>query len=254
MTNPKVAYVINLDRRPDRWVQFLDNSSLIKIPIVRFPAVDGFNLPKSVLRSPAPIVACWMSHQAVAKEFLSTDADHCLILEDDIDIRTIDAELLEQLWSRDFNGIDLLQVGFCIHQNRLFNRAMHSVQVSAVETLARLRILKFAFSQRFLKERYGYKFEYLPNLEVVVAVNTFELGTHAYIISRNFAKAMISFNDPVYLPADLALMELVRTEHYRGARLTRSLVGQSDSPSSISNASSNVLESELSKITSELQL
>ena len=79
---------------------------------------------------------------------------------------------------------------------------------------------------------------------------TFELGTHAYIMSSKFAHAVLSFNYPVYLPADLAMMELTKTKKYNVFRLNRSLIDQSDSPSSISNASSNVLEKEIARLTS----
>ena len=82
----KVAFLINLDRRPDRWDEFTEKSSALEIPIERFSAVDGQDLAKSELRSPTSIAACWMSHQEVAKKFLESDAEYCLVLEDDLDL------------------------------------------------------------------------------------------------------------------------------------------------------------------------
>ena len=63
---------------------------------------------------------------------------------------------------------------------------------------------------------------------------------------------MVSFNRPVYLPADLAMMEIVETAEFQSFRLIRSLVDQSESPSSISNASANGLEMKISAMSAEV--
>jgi len=248
-TQAKVAYLINLDRRPDRWKDFIENSSGLDITITRFAAIDSLKLSASDFRLPPAVAACWLSHQAVARDFLQSAADHCLVLEDDVDLNLESIDALNLLWNQDIHDIDLLQVGYCIHHNRLSNRVVYSRQFLIVEILARLKLLGFSIIRRILKSVYGYEFSYLRGLQEPVAETTFELGTHAYLISRNFADAMISFNNPVHLPADLAMMELVKTEKYRVARLNRSLIAQNNSPSSISNASSNALEIEISKLS-----
>ena len=109
-------------------------------------------------------------------------------------------------------------------------------------------MLNLSVTRKFLTFLYGYEFFFLKQISQPVAQNTFELGTHAYVMSRNFAEAMVQFNDPVYLPADLALMELANTENFDSFRLITSLVDQTDSPSSIANASANSLEKEISRI------
>lgn len=248
-TQAKVAYLINLDRRLDRWQEFIENSSGLDIPITRFSAVDSLKLSASDFRLPPAVTACWLSHQAVAREFLRSDADQCLVLEDDVELNQESIDALNRLWNTCIQGIDLLQVGFCIHHNRLSNRVVYSIQFLVVEVFARFKLLRFSTVRRILKSIYGYEFSYLRRIKMPVAETTFELGTHAYLISRNFAAAMISFNNPVHLPADLAMMEMVKTEKYRVARLNKSLIKQSDSPSSISNASSNALEMEISRIS-----
>ena len=250
MTSRKVAHLINLDRRPDRWYEFVGKSEELDLPISRFSAVDGLEISKSELRLPPSVAACWMSHQAVAREFLETGADYCLVLEDDIDLNHKSIAGLKDLWEKSLQNIDLLQIGFCVSHNRLSNRVVHSNQSRIVELLHQLRLLKLTTFRRILKSFYGYEFLTLNQINQPVAVMTFELGTHAYIMSSRFAHAILSFNFPVYLPADLAIMELTKTQKYRVFRLNKSLIDQSDSPSSISNASSNALENEIARLIS----
>jgi GR25 family glycosyltransferase involved in LPS biosynthesis len=188
-----------------------------------------------------------MSHQAVAEEFLNTGAEYCLVLEDDIDLNDKSVAGLKNLWEKSLKDIDLLQIGFCVSHNRLSNRIVHSTQYSLVELLYRFGLLKFSIFRNVLRLTYGYEFCDLRQIKQPVAAMTFELGTHAYIMSSKFAQAMCAFNHPVYLPADLAMMELTKTHQYKVFRLNRSLIDQSDSPSSISNASANTLEKKISQ-------
>ena len=249
MIPEKVAYLINLDRRPDRWNEFVEKSSMLDIPILRFSAVEGLDLLENELRLPPPVAACWISHQEVAREFLRSKAEHCLVLEDDVDLDQDTISRLENLWEKNLVDIDLLQIGFCVHHNRLANRILYSIQYCIVNFLNRLRLLNLLVFRRILKSFYGYEFQRISCLAQPVAVMTFELGTHAYVMSRNFANTVVSFNNPVYLPADLAMIELVKTNDFRAFRLNKSLVSQNDSPSAISNASSNTLEKEITLIS-----
>ena len=251
MHDLKVAFLINLDRRPDRWDEFTKKSSALEIPIERFSAVDGQALAESELRSPASIAACWMSHQEVARKFLESGAEYCLVLEDDLALTQGTIGALNELWNSDFQDLDLLQIGFCVSHNRLSNRVVYKRQIGVTVFLRNLRLLQIPLTRQALKSAYGYKIRYLENIQLIVAENSFELGTHAYLISRKFAKTMISFNLPVYLPADLAMMEIVKTAKFQSFRLIQSLIDQSESPSSISNASANSLEAKISKTSME---
>jgi GR25 family glycosyltransferase involved in LPS biosynthesis len=242
----KVAFLINLDRRPDRWLEFNQSSSSLDIPIERFSAVDGQDLPESELRSPSPVAACWMSHQEVARKFLESEAEYCLVLEDDLALTEESINALNQLWKMEFEDLDLLQIGFCVSNNQLSNRVVYNRQRHIVNILLKFKLLSAPLTQRLLQKVYGYKICYLEKLDLSVAVDTFELGTHAYLISRRFAEVMVSFNRPVYLPADLAMMEIVKTAEFQSFRLIQSLIDQSASPSSISNASANSLEMKIS--------
>jgi GR25 family glycosyltransferase involved in LPS biosynthesis len=248
----KVAFLINLDRRPDRWLEFNHISSALEIPIKRFSAVDGQDLSKFELRTPPPVAACWMSHQDVAQKFLESEAEYCLVLEDDLALTNESINALNQLWKMKFQDFDLLQVGFCVSNNRLSNRVVYSRQRHVVNILRKFNLLSAPLTQRLLKNTYGYKISCLQKMNLSVAENTFELGTHAYLISRRFAEMMVSFNRPVYLPADLAMMEIVGTGEFLSFRLLRSLIAQSESPSSISNASANSLEMKISEMLTKV--
>lgn len=245
----KVAFLINLDRRSDRWTKFQEDSANLKFPVLRFSAVDAQQLDLAEQRTPGSVAACWMSHQEVAKKFLESSAKFCLILEDDVKLTNYSVKSLNKLWRSNFDNIDLLQVGYCIHANRLSNRMNYRTQVILVKMLKCLRVLDVQVVMKQLRKLYGYSFSHLESLNSITACMTFELGTHAYFISRDFAETMIHFNSPVYLPADLAMMELAHTHAFLSYRLIGNIVEQSDSPSSISNAS----ESPLEKLISEYE-
>jgi len=242
----QLAYLINLDRRPDRWNDFRASSTNLMFKVEKFSAVDANNLPLDELRLPPAVAACWMSHQEIAKALLASSAQHCLVLEDDVLLSEEGIKSLNRIMESDLTGIDLLQLGFCVHNNRLANRRRYGSQIKLVKAFNLFHILSNIIVMKLLDRIYGAKFIMLNQISQLVAKETFELGTHAYLLSRKFAEAITEFNTPVYLPADLAIMELVRTGEFATYRLLTSALGQSDSPSSISNAARNSLELEIS--------
>lgn len=244
----QLAYLINLDRRPDRWNDFRASSSNLMFKVERISAVDANNLPLGELRLPAAVAACWMSHQKVAKALLASTAQHCLVLEDDVLLSDEGVKSLNRIMESDLTGIDLLQVGFCVHSNRLANRRSCRLQINLVKFLNLFHLLGNGFAIKMLDSIYGTRFIMLNQISQLATKETFELGTHAYLFSRKFAEAITEFNNPVYLPADLAIIELVRTGEFASYRLLTSALGQSDSPSSISNAARNALELEIALI------
>jgi GR25 family glycosyltransferase involved in LPS biosynthesis len=88
------TFVINLDRRPDRW-QKLDKDKLKFLDFERFPAVDGMTLKNSCqlqqifenndYKMRKGMVGCFMSHIQLYIQLLDSTFDYFLILEDDID-------------------------------------------------------------------------------------------------------------------------------------------------------------------------
>ena len=101
----KQIAVINLDRRPDRWRQFVDHLAEIDWPFrppVRFSAVDGEVIPHPDWFQPgAGAWACQLSHMRVIEEALKNQTENVLILEDDVrfpaDLRERAARFLGQV-------------------------------------------------------------------------------------------------------------------------------------------------------------
>ena len=92
-----IIYYINLKKREDRNNKILKELELIKdIPIKRINAIDKDDLnreklikekyinDKSTLRMGQ--IACILSHMKTWEEFINSDYDYCIILEDDIKI------------------------------------------------------------------------------------------------------------------------------------------------------------------------
>ncbi len=230
------GYVINLDSRQDRWSDYLLGSRGITIPVQRVSAVDANNLSGEVLHVPAVIAACWMSHQKVAALFLRGQSQYCLVMEDDVLLSEEALIFLNSLSIDDFDTVDLLQIGFCVHGNRLANRDRYSAQRKLILGLNFFNLLDTSLCQKLVKHFYGKEFTRLGSSGLPVVKNSFELGTHAYLMSRRFAQRVLDFNTPVFLPADLAFIELVETKNFDAFRLLKSVIKQSDSPSSISDA------------------
>lgn len=85
------VYVINLDRRPDRWDVISRDLGCLGLPFERVPAVDARTLSGADNVSPLPFmnlgaVACIQSHAKALRRFLETDAEAALVLEDDAEL------------------------------------------------------------------------------------------------------------------------------------------------------------------------
>src|SRR5581483_3067369 len=90
-------YVINLDRSPDRLAAIAARLDRLRLPFERFAAVEGRLIdPDSTPffsrrryeqrhgKAPTPCeIGCFLSHIGVMRRFLESDAQFCLILEDD---------------------------------------------------------------------------------------------------------------------------------------------------------------------------
>jgi len=80
------VYVINLDRRPDRWerVQRDWAETGVPIPLTRWPACDGRDFrPPASWDVGRAAYGCWLSHLSILIDMVRTCLDNVLILEDD---------------------------------------------------------------------------------------------------------------------------------------------------------------------------
>jgi GR25 family glycosyltransferase involved in LPS biosynthesis len=69
-------------------------------------------------------------------------------------------------------------------------------------------------------------------------VEGFEAGTHCYLISRNGAKALLKYNNPALMSADLSMIVLSVARNFMVVRTTISYAVQDDTPVSIGEHSS----------------
>ena len=100
------TYVLNLDRRPDRWDNFRKSAKTIEfLNYERFSAVDGSRLKSTPqlqrifdgndYNMKVGAVGCAMSHFKMYIELMNSEYDCFLILEDDIEVaRDFDVKLL----------------------------------------------------------------------------------------------------------------------------------------------------------------
>lgn len=98
------AYIINLDRSPERLENIIPQIQKVGIPYARFPGVDGAKLSDAVLQDVVDFdkhlkqinnhprkgtVGCTLSHLGAWKAFLESDYEYAFILEDDMNLDPI---------------------------------------------------------------------------------------------------------------------------------------------------------------------
>ena len=230
------AYVINLDSRPDRWSSVVSAESRLGVEILRVPAISSDQIPESSGSFVTPTVnACWLSHQKAAQLFLASSEDYGLILEDDF---LLEANFtLEHLKNAEANGLDFLQLGFLkTSLGESISIALQNAWDLCLRALgdisSRVRPLKHFGEKVLVRERSGIR----RNL----IVNDIRAGAHAYVVSRKFAEFMTQINQPTALSTDALFISLGPMRTLRMARLRSSIVGQSDSPTSITSRFSGI--------------
>ncbi|WP_158498644.1 glycosyltransferase family 25 protein [Martelella endophytica] len=94
------AYLINLERRPDRLAHMADQFEQNGISFERIPAVDGATLSQERVKAlsaypqagsqelNAAQIACYLSHMEAWKRFLASDAKVASFFEDDAHLAT----------------------------------------------------------------------------------------------------------------------------------------------------------------------
>ena len=103
------VYVINLDRRPDRWEVVSKDLFRLGVAFERIAAIDARDialedeyLGRLIDNSKGKLIslgarACTLSHIKVMAKFLQTNHKVALILEDDVELASDLPSLLENL-------------------------------------------------------------------------------------------------------------------------------------------------------------
>ncbi len=192
MTLP--VFVINLDRRPDRWAAMSAQMDRLGIEAVRIPAVDARllaaqeewerdtngNPPGRTVDLGA--VACAYSHRKALRAFLDTGEQAALILEDDAELAPDTPSLLEAVdwWPADARMITLEASG----------RQTSLLYASVAET---------------------------PSGRTVHRFEGFASGAAAYLVTRAGADLVSPYLDSPELPTDIMFFD------HRRSRLAREL-------------------------------
>jgi GR25 family glycosyltransferase involved in LPS biosynthesis len=221
------AYVINLRDRADRWKSVTNQWNSRPQTLIRVDAVSSAEISDSQTEYlPRPVVANWMSQCKVYREFLSTEDDYALVLEDDFILNSADLSYLCKLFEH--SGLDFLQLGY------LYNSSIDFFLIKAVNFRDLfLKVLGKIFTKLGvgLSKKLLLKEQDLVSFKIVL--NHAGAGSHAYIISRKFAEEMLKINCPTFLAADGLFIAISGLRFLKMGRLRRNLVKQSNSPSSI---------------------
>jgi hypothetical protein len=84
----KKCFVINLDRRPDRYTEFLSRIPFNSLICKRFSAIDGKNLTNYSVKENPYVMGCHLSHKQILENVMNDDNikndDFVIIFEDDV--------------------------------------------------------------------------------------------------------------------------------------------------------------------------
>lgn len=229
-------YIINLDRRQDRFDKISSDLASLGLEYIRVAAIDGATINDgqySIVDKATE--ACWQSHQKVFASIARGRANNALVLEDDAVLS--DDENWRQLLNdldeyMTRSSIDVLQLGFIEREfptrmQKLIWKSALAIY-SAVQRL-RERIIFTVVEEKDHPDNCWNCLKQAPgNLQLVP--DTFEGGTHCYMISSRAASVFLNLNIPVALPADdffTAFADSSADFHrFRFARTTRSLASQ----------------------------
>ena len=223
------AYVINLENRADRWKSVLSQFSGLKVPIIRIDAVKMDSLRVSELYVAPGVAATWKSHQRAMLEFLKSNEDYGLVLEDDF--------LLTKEW--DINVLyeavalnpDFFQIGFLItgpiDRIDLLIRNHFDFVLKVLYKLSKvsIRINRYFGGRLLVKEQSGVGWK--------VVKNNIRAGGHAYLVSRKFAQAAQEMNSPAFTSADGMYISLGDVRSFRMFRFRKSIINQTNSATSV---------------------
>lgn len=225
--NPPSIYLINLDRDNERLTWSMGQLDSLQLVINRVSAVDMFELPKpngSLVTS--GVMACWESHKKALRQFLNSNLEYAILVEDDIQIRSL-KRFLKALELLHTSSWDVVQLGFL--------SPGYMVKIRIVLTNFESLLFKIASSLVSLVKPSA---KVLGRMRIKSALHTpwgwvnasFEPGTHCYLISRTAAEIVLELNNPQFLSADDFYMALSKMRSLRFLRPNRSLACQHNFP------------------------
>jgi len=223
--------VINLEKRLDRRESAASQFAQLSFPVEFVSAISASNISAEEAHYlPKAAVACWKSHMRTYEILLESSHSHAVIIEDDFKI--LNLKQIELILRKTIGlEIDLLQIGFL---NKGIRQRVHTISANIENTFFKFLSYISKFPIPIVKNmnnrlRVRRAAESLPGM----VPDDFRSGAHFYLISRNMASEILKFNNPVFLTADNLLEASVWSRYFKTYRVKHSLVGQSDSTSSI---------------------
>jgi GR25 family glycosyltransferase involved in LPS biosynthesis len=173
-------------------------------------------------------IGAFKSHVNAMRRQKETEAEYCLILEDDATLNPVVNHkfLTKMMELMERNKIDILQIGFIEH---IYSFSLHSGVLESIISL---------LNGRGRKDPSGFRY----------VMGDFRSGAHAYIVSSHLAEGISSaISEPPLLPWDdwLGLMAKAQTHrNFRIARLVKSVVSQASRSSQNSKIDSDIEDTE----------
>jgi GR25 family glycosyltransferase involved in LPS biosynthesis len=214
--------VINLESEVSRRLQCSNQLQDLKHEFVS--AIDGRGMPRiSGQLVTAPVEAIWLSHLKALNTFLNSEYEHCLILEDDFDIASLKdlRKILQLVENCQFDLVQLgwLSTGFDVWLLKNYEGFTYFA-FRALNFLSRFNSkIRQLVDGKLRPERASE----VPSFAIP---DSFLPGAHAYMVSRNFAKAVVRLNSPTFLAADDFYMAIVKMRAFNTFRLRKSVVSQ----------------------------
>ena len=219
-------YLINLDERKDRLQESVLQFEKADLVFNRISAEKPCAAFANEFLTPT-VDACWRSHLKTYQQFLETDYEYALILEDDFVInKKIDLEFyIKQMR---ISHLDLLQIGYLLpglmNKIRWLFEEIEKIFFRILYLVSRVKPMHGLTSRMRVHEAGSANSEF--------TLSSFLPGTHAYIINRKLAKSILGANSFV-LSADEFFIALAKMRSHRICRLTFSVISQSNSKPSI---------------------
>lgn len=219
-------YLINLDNRLDRFNSSKRQLDAEVLGFKRVSAVDGHILKENLFQT-SNVLACWQSHVLAYRTFLESESDYAVILEDDFHINR-QHDLSRNLESWASHGFDLLQIGFLMpglyNKIRWLFEELQKVIFRFIGSVANIARLNSLAARLRVREASVPVFS--------ITASSFFPGTHAYIISRRLALAIVNEGANNF-SADEYFIALAKMRAFSIGRLWRSRIDQNGSAPSI---------------------
>lgn len=211
------AYFINLDSREDKRVSIQSELMNAGFRSTRVPGQRPKSDSELLFFVTEEVAGCWLGHILAYNKMIENCNSFALIVEDDAIIpKNFAAKLSQIVENLSDLGIDAIQIGFVdvsrwSHFTRILLDNLWKIEVMSLSLVANL---KLPFLDKLLSSRVRVKRSLLTQ-KVTQGVglgwlrpDDFKPGTHAYVVSKEFAKILKLSNNPIFFSADQLLISL----------------------------------------------